>query len=483
MINLKNKTVKTLFILLGGAIGAFAFPPYNLTILGLLSYGLLFIFVKRAANCKQAMFVSGLWSISFFVSGLWWIAQALLVEGNPFWWAYPIAVLGLPALLSVFHIVSSAIFKKIERTFELDLIISGALFALIFATSEYLRGNLFTGFPWNLPAYIWSDHLTILQTLSWAGPYGLSLMTIVLSVSIAALTLECSKKSSIVALVVVTAFLSLHFWGGNRLHNASVTNNTSSNTLVRVVQPNIKQEDKWNPNLYSEHLSTLQRLSISPLPDEDFDTVLLIFPETAINDVMMSSDSAREAFASITKHYKEKGKVVYILTGALRSHVSLDGGVGYYNSALLYDDKGYIIDDYDKSHLVPFGEYMPLSDVLDIAPIVGFSGFQKGDGPTTIHKKGIPSMGVAICYELIFPKKLINQSDRPELIVTITNDGWYGNTPGPYQHHMMARYRAIEEETPVLRAANTGVSGGFDSFGRSLGRIEVNDFGVIDSLL
>ncbi len=480
LIRAMNKNVCILFLaLFFGAIGALAFPPYNYTILGLVSYGSLFLLIHKSTSLKETALYSFLWGTGFHVSGLWWIAQALLVEGNPYKWAYPLAVLGLPILLSLFYVCFCIFYKKIIFQKKIPLLLSALLFALFFSLFEWMRGVIFTGFPWNLPAYIWSQQIEILQSLSFLGAYGLSALTLLFSIILSTLIIDHSKTSITGAFLILTLFSCFYVWGDNRLQNAPPYT-PPEGLMIRIIQPNISQVEKWNPNYYTKHLNTLMSLSISDIPDNGDTKAFLIFPETALNDVMMSTAKAKEVFQKISEAYKAKGKDVFILTGALRTHVLNDTQKEYYNSALLYNSEGYIIDDYNKSHLVPFGEYMPLSNIIDISPIVQFTGFTAGEGVKTIYHKDLPSFGVALCYEIIFPHKLIDQNDRPDILITLTNDAWYGQTPGPYQHYMMARYRAIEEHLPVLRSANTGVSGAFDSYGREIKSLPLDKRGFID---
>ena len=477
MKNNKNIYFVFLSVLLGG-VGALSFPPYNLFFFGLISYGSLFLISHYSQSIKQALLLSFFWGIGFHVSGLWWIAEALLVDGNPYRWAYPLAVLGLPALLSIFVVITALIYRRIVQNREMSVMCSALLFAVLFSGAEWLRGNILTGFPWNLPAYIWSEQLEVLQALRVFGAYGLSALTLILSMLLGALVIERTRKTFIGVGTITLLFVVITLLGYQRLENAP-TYVPSPDLFIRIVQPNIAQSQKWDPDKYIDHLYQFRDISILNIPEGEQKTALLIFPETALNDVMMSTVEARDALNNIVKAYENKGMELFILTGALRSHINNENRE-YYNSALLYDKEGYIVDDYDKSHLVPFGEYIPFSNIINIAPIVQFSGFQSGSGAKSLHHKSLPSIAVAICYEIIFPKKLFSKEDKPELIVTITNDAWYGDTAGPYQHYMMARYRAIEEQLPVLRSANTGISGGFDPFGRAFPSLKINESGYID---
>ena len=481
MMTIKNlkKLYTPLLAVACGVIGSFAFPPYNIFLLGLISYASLFCIIHTAPSKKKAMAYGLLWGVGFHVGGLWWIAEALLVEGNPYKWAYPLAVIGLPFILSMFIAIVAVSYKVITGWAKIGVLPASTLFVLLLASSEWLRGHVFTGFPWNLPAYIWSEQLEVLQALSWLGAYGLSTLTLLLSVLLGVAALQKTKPSILAALCISLVFITLYCMGAYRLTTNEGSTKRNSTLNIRIIQPNIPQADKWVPSKYIEHLTNFRNLAIKDIPDDSAETTLLILPETALNDVMMSSKESVEIMKDIAAAYKKKSQEAYLLAGTLRSHISETQERNYFNSALLYDNNGYIIDSYDKSHLVPFGEYMPLSDIIDLDSIVGFSGFKAGKGVKTIDAPSIPTIGVAICYEIIFPGRVIDKNNKPEILITLTNDAWYGDTPGPYQHYMMARYRAIEEHIPVIRSGNTGISGGFDMFGREIATLPLQQQGIV----
>ncbi|MGB1076974.1 MAG: apolipoprotein N-acyltransferase, partial [Bdellovibrionales bacterium] len=356
-----KKAVTLAFIsLLSGFLGSFGFPPYDLFFLAIVSYGALFIVVEKVSSVKQACLSGLLWGVGFHVGGLWWIAQALLVDGNPYRWAFPLAVLGFPFLLSLFNLGLCGLYKKLSLSFSIPLVICGVMFSLMFFASEWLRGNILTGFPWNLPAYIWSDHLPLLQSLSVLGAYGLSALTLLLSVMLGAF---CLRRDWVIALPVIAlmfTFMGFYGWGEGRL---KLNKSIETKSLARIIQPNIEQKDKWNPDLYLDHLEKIKEIAISDLSNHDgFDNILLILPETAMNETMLAQSGARAVLNELSATYTSKGKNLVVLTGALYSKVK-NGDRQYFNSAFIFNSDGRVIDDYSKSHLVPFGEYIPFSSI------------------------------------------------------------------------------------------------------------------------
>ena len=255
----------------------------------------------------------------------------------------------------------------------------------------------------------------------------------------------------------------LYVSGSNNLKTKTTT---QDNLLIKVIQPNIKQVDKWNPDKASENLDKILSLSIAK-NNEKQSTVLLVWPETALTSFILQNDAARLAIKNVLKSYDQD---IYLLSGVLRTD---DTGKKrkYYNSMVLYDEHLSPIQIYDKSHLVPFGEYIPFQQWIPLDPVVRFNGFQSGEGPETMslyisQADEIITLLPQICYEIIFPNSIPDHLSTPDVIVNVTNDAWYGDSAGPRQHFTKAQFRAIEEGVTVIRSANTGISGAIDPLGR-----------------
>ncbi len=458
-----------LFAFLTGALCVPAMPPYCFWLLLGLGIPAFYVLLASTRSCKTAFFESWLFAFGYFGFGLYWIGNALLVDDNPFSWVWPLAIAGLPALLAMFYGVCGLMLHLLVK---LRTWAGWVAFIAALAFTEWLRGHLFTGFPWNTFAYTWNENLSMAQSVALFGSYGLTFMTLLWAM-IPALW-WCSigqKKSRVMASCALGVLaLSLFLWGHSRL--AANPLSLRSDVTLRIVQPNIPQKDKWN-NLKA--VDNLKQTLAYSRPDDSNGTssTIIIWPETAVSERLLSNPQVAAAVQSMLQSY---GRPAYLMTGILRSDQDETGQDRYYNSLATYDSEMNRISVYDKSHLVPFGEYIPFQKYVPLKPFVEFSGFQKGSGPQTQAIDGLIKFSPLVCYEIIFPGAVIQKGgDSPDLLVNVTNDGWYGDTAGPRQHLAMTRFRAIEEGIPVARSANTGISAAFDSLGRMVAQAPLNE--------
>jgi apolipoprotein N-acyltransferase len=243
---------------------------------------------------------------------------------------------------------------------------------------------------------------------------------------------------------------------------------------MRVVQPNVAQADKWQRGNILPEFQSLLHLSTAP---SDRPITVLIWPESAL-----TFDAARnlDFLAAIGRIAPRGG---YVLAGSPRVVDADDGRRLAYNSLHAIDDQGRIVATYDKFHLVPFGEYLPLRDILPLEKTIGRGSFEAGPGPRSIALPGLPAFSALICYEIIFPGAVVDEANRPAWIVNVTNDAWFGYSSGPYQHLASARLRAIEEGLPLVRSANTGISAVIDAYGHIRARLGLEMTGIIDEAL
>jgi len=457
-----------------GALVAFALPPfYAVPILLLLIPGLLILIDQ--AESRWAIFLTG-WAFGFgmFVSGLYWIAWALTVDIEAFWWLIPFAAAGLPAFLAVFTGVTALAWRALPLSNPTARAIA---FAVLFSIAEWLRGFLFTGFPWNLLGYGWTAWLPVLQSVSVFGIHGLSFLTVLVAALPFGLIVgkANANRDAIKALtagVIIFAVMATAGW--NRLSTGPEIGDVDDVNL-RLVQPNVAQENKWDSDLWPVHFRRLLDLS-----REDADGIThVIWPETAIPYFLSQDSGARSMIADVVP---PDGVV---MTGAPRLEGDWsDPDRRVYNGLWVVDGAGTLIDSYDKAHLVPFGEYVPFRSILPIDKITpGRVDFTPGPGVRTLHIDGLPPVGPLICYEVVFPGRVVDSDDRPAWLLNVTNDAWYGHTTGPYQHFAITRVRAVEEGIPVVRVANTGISGVVDSTGRVTARLGLENEGVIDARL
>ena len=436
----------------------------------------------------------GWWfGFGYFVPGLFWIGEAFLVEAEKFAVLLPFAVTLLPAGLAVFWGAATALASRLwsrglPRVLALALALSAA---------EWLRGHVLTGFPWNVLGYALTWPLPLMQSASVLGIYGLTLLTVlvfatplVLASDVAAGRLAARWRTIGIAIAALPLIL-LGVLGAWRLDAADDA--PDSGVRVRIVQPSIPQREKWRPEnqqrIFAEHIALSLHNAAGEKDDAD-GVRLIVWPEAAMPFLPLQSPGV---LASIGRMLPEGS---YLLSGGLRLEEPIAGAPPgaaaaqrrVFNSLIAFDSAGRAAAIYDKIHLVPFGEYLPLQTLLESIGLEQLSRMRGGfaTGPTPrplIALPGLPELGPLICYEAIFPGAVVQGADRPAALVNITNDGWFGNTTGPRQHLHQTRVRAIEEGLPIIRAANNGISQIIDGKGRVLGRLGLDVKGSIDATL
>jgi apolipoprotein N-acyltransferase len=436
---------------------------------------------SRWAPFKSAALLGWLWGFGYFVAGLWWLGAAFLVEADQFAWAMPFGVLGLPALLAFFPALGFAL----ARLFWLPDAWRILALAVGLTVSEWLRGHLFTGFPWNNPGMALGQNLWLMQTASLVGLYGLTFLSLVIAAAPAVLLTGRTTRSRWTAPAIAAGLLAgLAAFGAWRV--PSWASPMVENVRLRVMQPNLPQDAKFNPR--NRDAIMRRYLSLSASPGRDGGAAApthIIWPESAFPFLLHRDAGALAQIATLL----EPGSV--LITGAARMDAPLPGEAAgkFYNAIQVIDEKGTILGAYDKVHLVPFGEYVPkfLDALIRAAGLRQFvhipGGFEPSEQRTTLSIPGLPPVAATICYEAIFPGELLAEGSRPDLILNVTNDAWFGQTPGPYQHFAQARLRAVEEGLPLVRAANTGISAVVDPFGRIVDNLPLAVEGVIDSSL
>jgi apolipoprotein N-acyltransferase len=370
------------------------------------------------------------------------------------WLAIPFAAIGLPIVLAFFPAIATCLTVHIT-THSLSRIFA---FAALWSFFEWLRGHIFTGLPWNLLGYTWDTPL--LQVTSLIGIYGLSALT-VLGASIFAIR----HKGWIAGVVLALGALTL--WGDYRLTQAGSTAMHPIN--LRIVQASIAQQTNWLAEHLRENLSLERYVALSHLPAEK-PLEAVIWPESSVPTFVENSPPLLQALAEAAP---PKGLLIFgaprEVYGKLRT------------SIMMLNDQGQFKGVYDKSHLVPFGEYMPFRSILPFKKLTyGDQDYTPGSGVQTLSLPPLPSFSPLLCYEAIFPHAVVDGKDRPHWMLNLTNDVWYGHSSGPYQHLQIVRVRAIEEGMPLIRAANNGISAVIDAWGRILYRLELDEVGFID---
>ena len=452
-----------------GILGAAALAPFYL--IPLLSIAFCGILHLTHLSRPRASFWLGWWfGLGYFCGGLYWIAFALGVDLQRFAWMIPFAVLGLPAVLSFFVAPVFSLVSAVPFSLEKRLLFFASLWALF----EWLRGHLLTGFPWNLIGYCWIGWLPMAQSLSLFGIYGLSFLTALWASSP---LLWREKKRGFGGMILLgIGFALFGFW---RLHQGEVS--SVPGVRLRLVQPSIPQHLKWSEQHREENIRIL--LELTRLPSRGSPPNFYIWPESATPFFLANHTERR---LSLLKALSLPGDAI-LVTGTARGERTAEGQVQVWNSFMGVNKEGKILSLYDKSHLVPFGEYVPFRTFLGaiiqkVTP--GAIDYSAGRGPQTLILPGAPPFSPLICYEVIFPGAVKSREGiSPQWLLNITNDAWYGLTSGPFQHLAIARARAIEEGLPVVRVGNNGISAIIDAYGRVLQHLNLDARSVIDSSL
>lgn len=462
---------------LTGALLTSSYSPANLFPAAFLAFSLMVYLLDQVHGPRQA-FSTGWWAgFGLFSTGLTWIGHSFTQQDNVPVILAPFAILALAGLMALYIAAVFFVCRRMWINGPLRIV----LFAAVWMLFEFARGFLFTGFPWHLAGTMWADWLPVAQSASVLSIYGLSALTVVAAASPAAwLGAQRNVLAHGVVIVPLLAIAGLAVWGQARLAN----NETEYDLTVslRLVQANVKQREKWLSHLIDDHFDRHMRLSRGDSDRGRAEGIkLLIWPETAVQRESFDRDGSLLRWRM--SRLLEFGS--YAITGAPRFERT-PNGVNYFNSLFAFNSRGQLYARYDKTHLVPFGEYLPFQGVLDalgLQQLTGGVAFTPGASAQTVRLPGVPAFSPLICYEIIFPGQVARPDDRPDWLLNVTNDGWFGLTNGPYQHLALARFRAIEEGLPVVRAASTGVSAIIDAHGRTVSSLGLDRRGILDGPL
>jgi apolipoprotein N-acyltransferase len=454
-----------------GAASAFAFQPFARWPLMPLAIAVLCELTWRARSLKGALLVGWLFGLGQFVIGLNWIATAFTFQAKMPPWLGWIAVVLLSLYLAVYPALATGLAWRFKRAWPLGLVL---VLAGAWGVTEWLRGTMFTGFPWNpLGVTLTDTHLLNIATV--IGTYGLTTIVVLAGGMLWLFARQRWRGGAIVGAVLI----ALHFVPRAALINAPVR-------PIRVVQPGIGQEDKWRPGF--EEIAA-RRLATSSMQPGGQRPRLLLWPEAAVTAPLEDGLAVDQPYAELARQRAASavGASEYLLTGGI-AIFSKDGRSinGAANSIFILGQGGRVVGRYDKAHLVPYGEYLPMRPLLSaiglsrLAP--GDIDFASGPGPRTVTLPGWGRVGFQLCYEIIFSGDVVDGHHRPDFIFNPSNDAWFGRW-GPPQHLAQARLRAAEEGIPVVRSTPTGISAVIDSYGRIVSAIPWHKAGVIDARL
>lgn len=457
--------------LLLGMMAALSLPPLYI-LPGLLGFaGWLWLLLK-ATSRRHAFMIGWSFGLGYFIVGLYWIAIAFFTDAEKFGALAVPAVLLLCAVMGLFPALAGMAVAMVRPH---QPVAAALALAIAWAIAEWLRAHFLWGFPWNLIGYVWIGLPPVSQMAAWTGIYGLSFLT-VLSGALFLTVPMLGGRSRWIGPVLSILILGLLFAVGTlRLMNGDVEHHPD--IRLRLVQANIDQHHKWDPELrarsFERHLALSTEPSQTPITH-------IIWPETASAYILNEDAVARNMIADVTP---PDG---LLITGYNRFDLDSEPKRAW-NSLGALNSAGEISGGYDKRRLVPFGEFLPWRGVLSSIGLrkitAGTINFQPGANAVTLALDGLPSFSPLICYEAIFTRDVLDRDHRPAWLLNITNDAWFGQSSGPYQHLAMARMRAIEEGIPLVRSANTGISAIIDPFGRIEADLGLGEMGVLDSAL
>ncbi len=464
-----------------GLVSVFSFQPFNLSLINFFIFPLLFYlvyYVKKKSRSiyrkrpfrKNLFFVGYFFGFGFYLSGIFWISYSLTFEES-FKFLIPLSIILIPLFLGLFMGATTLIVGQfINLNFNSIL-----LFASAVAFSDFLRGNILTGFPWNLWSYSWSWLNEVLQLINILGTYAFNLVviTIFLAPIIFIFKIKFSKKILLICLISLFVF-SNYIYGSFIINKNTAINNyvkKEDKAYVKVISPNF--DLKYYSSL-EEIKNKLKRLIKYSEPEQDKKT-LFVWPEGIFTGY--SYEEISEFKNMIEKSFSKKHLILFGI-----NTTNPETGE-YFNSLIVVNNKFEVIETYNKKKLVPFGEFIPFEKFLSFLGLKkitqGYTSFSKGQISKIINLEKINLLPL-ICYEIIFPELIQNNKKESNLIVNISEDGWFGNSIGPHQHYAKAIFRSIENDTYLVRSANKGISAIINNKGEVIKKLKSYEAGSID---
>lgn len=451
--------------LVAGGLGALGQAPFDLWWLAIGGFALLFALLRRAVTPREAALAGWMAGTGYFALALFWIIEPFMVDVARHGWMAPFALVGMSAGLALFWGLAGYLTRALGGT--------ALAWIAAFAGVELMRSYVLTGFPWALPGHIWIE-TPLVHMAALVGHHGLTLLALGAGAGLVLLLTPFRRGWGAASLAAIAAAA---LWGGTVPTVAPDPAALSDRPVIRMVQPNAPQHLKWDRDAIP--LFFQRQVDYTAAPSDHPDRPrpdLILWAETALSVLLENAEPELTAIAAAADG-------VPVVLGIQRFI-----GQRTYNSALYLDEAGVIRAIYDKHRLVPFGEYMPFGETLARFGIQGMAasrggGFSPGPGARLMELGGVGQALPLICYEAVFPDFIHSAPARPDFLMQITNDAWFGAFSGPYQHLAQARLRAVEQGLPMVRVANTGVSAMIDPYGRITAALPLNEAGWLDAAL
>ena len=465
---LKNKLSIYIIPFILGAITSFSLPPYSFFFINFITFPLFLIcLISNYKKGKWISFTVGwMFGFGYFISNLYWIINALTFEEN-FKPLIPFALILIPLFLGVFYGVATLAcsFFSLNKKFSSILI-----FSFFFSLIEFFRSFILGGFPWNLIAFTWTDYLYFLQILSFIGTYSFNLLSITVFLIPVIILFKYKNLTKLFFLTFSLAILIINFLYGSLIINSNeAINKEDSNLLIKVLSPKIDIERYFINENPEKIILELVKLS----DPKDLEKTIFIFPEGVFSNIYL--EDLNNYSYIFSKNYSDQHKIIIGINSKDEEKV--------FNSMVVLDKNLNILNKYNKNKLVPFGEFLPFENFfrkLGLKKITqGYRSFSSSNERNIINVNNINLLPL-ICYEIIYSGKLNKKNDEFDILLNISEDGWFGNSVGPYQHFSHSVFRSIEEGKNLIRSANNGISAFINPKGQIINKIESTERGVIE---
>ncbi len=469
---MNNKIIILILSFFLGILSSFSLPPYNFIVLNFFTFPIFLDLIIN--NYKKKFFslcIGWIFGFGYFLSNIYWITNSLTFDEN-LKALIPIAAIIIPLFLGFFYGLAILIisFFKLERNFTSILI-----FSVSFSCIEFLRGFILGGFPWNMIVYSWTKYINSIQILSFIGTYSFNLISITVFLLPLMIFYKKNLKHKIFILItLVIVLLTNHFYGYHKIKKDEKLISNLENFKLKIISPKISIKRFFEPNNEEILVKELIKLS-APNPSEK---TIFIFPEGALAGVSF------DKLKNFRKIFSESYTNQHIIIMGINIEEKLDNTNKIFNSMIVVDNNLNLISKYKKINLVPFGEFLPFEKFLKKFGLkkigYGYESFSSGDERTIIRLNKNFSFIPLICYEIIYSGKINLKNENSSFIVNISEDGWFGNTIGPYQHFSHTIFRAIEEGKNIIRSVNNGISAYIDSNGVVVSKLKSTKKGVIE---
>ena len=472
----KNIYIELVFLIVLGMLTSLSLPPLNYLFINFFTFSLFFLFLTKKSNQHKnfkLFFLYGwLFGFGYFGTNLYWISISLTFDQN-FKFLIPLTVILIPAFLALFYglITFSFIIFKPKKTVS-----SFLTFSIVFGFFEFLRGSILTGFPWNLIAYSFSNHLEFLSITSIIGVYGFNLFCVSLFTCPAILILKYTKKDLSIFILLIITVIFTYVYGYSYKENFDVKKKENYDYKIRVIGSNIGLERFY---LDVDPVSIIQDLIKISNPNPGEKTIF-VWPEGIYPNI------SNEDLIEYNWLFKEKFNENHLFIIGINSHSMNGENKNYFNTLSVYDNNLNLLDSYYKINLVPFGEFLPFEDTLKKIGLRSltnnYQSFSKGEKRKIIQiKKENFSLRFLplICYEIIYSGKLFD-NDSFDLIINISEDGWFGQSIGPKQHFVHSVFRAIESGRYVVRSSNNGIAAIINPIGVIEQKVKFGVSGYVD---